>query len=158
METITALKSIDQAIAGKLAERAEAERKKLEAEDEQNLLREAGKEPFYEALAERIARDYGIDIRQEAIKINYVHEGGSGPAYNFELFVHADEPKSIKVEAWIGQKWANSAEEITRSTRRDSVWVARRRALFDGPDEGPVTLYAEFSDFVDALIWAKTGK
>lgn len=157
METVTALKSLDEAIADRLAKRAEAERQRLEAEAEQERLVEAGKEPFRLALAERIALDYGIDIRQESVEVQHGHTNGSDAAYNFRLVVKADDVDRVKIEAWVSQKWARSAGEIEHSkNRRDTVWVARRRGHFDGPDEQPVTLYYESNDLIDALIWAKS--
>lgn len=158
METVTALISLDEAIADRLAQRAEADRQRLEAEAEQERLIEAGKEPFRLALAACIARDYGISICQESVEVEHGHTNGSDAAYNFRLAVQADDALGVKIEAWVSQKWARSAAEIEHGqNRRDTVWVARRRGHFDGPEEQPVTLYCESNDLIDALIWAKSN-
>lgn len=161
METLAepTLKSIDEAIAARLVTRAEVERKRLEAEAEQKQLEEEGKLPFYDALAARIAADYRVDIRQDSTLIEHNHTNSDGPAYQFRLLVDA-EPAApgVEVEAWISLKWSLTANGMRDENRRNMVWITRRRALFDGADDGPVTLFYEFGDFVDALVMAKTGK
>lgn len=152
------LKSIDDAIADRLADLAETERKRLEAEAEQNRLNELGKEAFYEALVERIAHDYGIDIRPNRIEITYSHSHGIDAQYSFALSVDAQPAAAgVEVEAWISLKWAESAAGIRDKKRRDTIWITRRRAFFDGPENDPVTLFYEFNNLVDALVMGKTG-
>jgi len=158
-KVVVPLLSIEDAVAARIAALAALEKERLAGEEEKIRLAELCKGEFLDAIRERIAREYRIDIDGCPMEIAYSHTEGNGPHYRLTLHIDADPlSDGTPTDATVSLKWALATADVIGNYTIE--WVVRRHWIADPSDpdlDDDVTVTYHYSDFVAALMMAKKG-
>lgn len=160
-ETITVLQSIEQAVIGRLESLAARDfKREMDRLAEERRINEERTE-FARLLHQHIAADFGVALDPQIIYANLEYEAHNG--YRLRWSFDAEPVEGRLVRAGISTKWAMSLETLRRRSSKWG-WHAYRNTAkkvgqpIDNEDPYPDIDHINSEDFIEALVFAKTGK